>query len=243
MTPTEKLRAATGYLILHHPFIATPLLRLRLVPDPRQPTAATDGRSIFYREELIAGLTLEETIFLLAHEVLHVALAHHLRRGERNPKAWNAAADFAINLLLQEAGFSIISGALLEPAYAGWSTERVYRTLMAQAELALADALNASSAPGTPSSEPSLEDFIPQGAGGSVEDMKSQDGKDLSQAERSREEGKLSVALKHALQVQAMVRGDDSLAIAFSLAVSGKLSRVRCPPGARRLSDGGDRPR
>lgn len=220
MKPVEKLRAATGYLILHHPFIATPLLRLRLVPDPRQPTAATDGRSIFYREELVTGLTSEETIFLLAHGVLHVALAHHLRRGDRHPKAWNAAADFVINLLLQDAGFSIISGALLNPFYAGWSTERVYRTLISQAEEALADARTASSngVPGTPSG-PSLEDFIPEGAGGWVDDMKGEDGKDLSQAERSRQEGELSVALKHALQVQAMVRGDNSLSIAFSRAV------------------------
>ena len=115
MKPVEKLRAATGYLILHHPFIATPLLRLKLLPDPREATAAVDGRSIFYNEDFVTGLTPEETIFLLAHEVLHVALAHHLRRGDRNPKGWNAAADYVINLMLQDAGFAVIKGGLLTP--------------------------------------------------------------------------------------------------------------------------------
>jgi hypothetical protein len=229
---TEKLRAATGYLILHHPFIAVPLLRLRLEPDPQRATAATDGRAIYYNPEFVEGLSGEETIFLLAHEVLHVALAHHLRRGDRHPKGWNAAADFVINLLLADAGFAMIPGLVLSRDFAGWSTEQVYRAIVqfAEAELAAAQASSPTPAPGTDSVSPSdsgnpngkgpeLADFLPEGTGGEVEDLKGDDGQDLSQAERSREEGDLAVTLTQALRADAIVRSDDRLRSAVSRAV------------------------
>jgi predicted metal-dependent peptidase len=210
MKPAEKLRAATGYLILHHPFIATPLLRLKLVPHPAMPTAGVDGRSIFYNEDFVAGLTSEETIFILAHEVLHVALAHHLRRGDRDLKGWNAAADYVINRMLEQAGFSVIEGGLLNPAYDGWSTERVYQVIMAMAKAQKESAESLATRKGVAGNEgsaPSLGDYIPEGAGGKVQDMKGEDGKALSQAERSQEEGKLSVTLRQALQAQGMIQG------------------------------------
>jgi predicted metal-dependent peptidase len=229
MIATEKLRAATSYLILHHPFLAVPLLRLRLVPKSEEPTAATDGRAIFYNPSFIDDLSLEEAIFLLAHEVLHVALAHHLRRAGRHPKAWNAAADFVINRMLEEAGFSIIEGALLNAGFAGWSTEQVYRSIVRYAEqqLAAARASDAGSgAPGNLSGQsgqdgaaPELGEFVPEGTGGRVEDLRGDDGRDLSQAARSREEGDLAVTLKQALRADAMVRGDSGLRAAFSRTV------------------------
>jgi predicted metal-dependent peptidase len=238
MKPAEKLRAATGYLILHHPFITTPLLRLKLVPTAALPTAGVDGRSIFYNEAFVAGLTSQETIFLLAHEVLHVALGHHLRRGDRDVKAWNAAADYVINLLLQQAGFTVIEGALLNPDYAGWSTERVYKLVMGQAQQALAESLKAlTGAPGgagSPSggavdpppapagNAPTLHDYIPEGAGGSVQDMMGEDGTPLSNAERSQKEGELSVTLRQALQAQGLVQGVGASTSAFSRAVESR---------------------
>jgi VWA-like protein DUF2201/putative metallopeptidase-like protein len=132
-------------------------------------------------------------------------------------------------VLKELAGLEVSRSALCRAllrlgVYAGWSTELVYQKLVREAEEALAETLasNVNGAQGAaPSllSTPSLEDLIPEGVGGWVEDMKSEDGKDLSQAQRSREEGELSVALKHALQAQAMVQGVDSLVDAFSRAV------------------------
>lgn len=229
MKPAEKLRSATSYLILHHPFIATPLLRLKLVPTPALDTAGVDGRSIFYNEDFVAGLTFEETIFLLAHEVLHVALAHHLRRGDRDPKGWNAAADYVINRMLEQAGFDVIEGGLLNLDYDGWSTERVYKVLMATAQRALevaqAHAIGAggaSDAGDAGDSVPGLDDFIPEGAGGTVLDMRGEDGKPLSQSERSLREGELSITLRQALQAHGMVQRVDPRTNPFSRAVESR---------------------
>lgn len=220
MTPIEKLRAATSYLIIHHPFVAVPLLRLRLQADSTEATAATDGRSIYYNPDFVADLSYEETIFLLAHEVLHVALAHHLRRADRYPKAWNAAADYVINLMLEGVGFTLIAGALHDLRYAGWSTEKVYRFIVQQAEedLAAATSVVTTGSRGD-TKEPALDDFIPEGTGGRVIDMKGEDGSELSQAERTQEESNLSVTLNQALRAEAMVRSDQSLATAFARVV------------------------
>ena len=103
MTPAAKLRAATGYLILHHPFIATPLLRLKLAPNPAMPTAGVDGRSIFYNEDFVAGLNCEETIFLLAHEVLHVALR------ERGREALHDGVLAQAGLVIAQSLFEVIA--------------------------------------------------------------------------------------------------------------------------------------
>ena len=50
----------------------------------------------------MSQLTGEENRFVIAHELLHVALFHHSRRQGRDPFIWNFACDFAINAWLIE---------------------------------------------------------------------------------------------------------------------------------------------
>src|SRR6185295_18713127 len=56
------------------------------------------------------------------------------RMSGRNLSRWNRAADFAINLLLRDAGFSLWDGALVNPDYRGWSAEQVYAKLPPEPE-------------------------------------------------------------------------------------------------------------
>jgi len=64
------------------------------------PTAATDGMRIIYHPEFITKLPSEELVWVVAHEVMHPALLHTLRRGNRDPKRWNIACDIVVNYLL-----------------------------------------------------------------------------------------------------------------------------------------------
>jgi predicted metal-dependent peptidase len=88
-------------------FFAT--LALRLVPevDWQTDTMATDGRKLFLNPNFVAALPPDELLGVVAHEVMHNALAHHARRGPRDAKRWNVACDLAVNPLLLEAGFSL----------------------------------------------------------------------------------------------------------------------------------------
>jgi len=58
---------------------------------------ATDGISLFLQPRVCRAAPPGELIGVLAHEVMHPALHHDTRRGDRDPKRWNEACDYAIN--------------------------------------------------------------------------------------------------------------------------------------------------
>ena len=116
-------------------FFACLLLRLKCEPDESVGTMATDGRVLAYAPTFVAGLPADELVGVLAHEVLHCALAHPSRRAGRNASKWNVACDLAVNPLLTAAGFALPDGRLMpgEGAYAdlpaGLSAEAYYARL------------------------------------------------------------------------------------------------------------------
>lgn len=133
MTPDKKILSARTQLMINQPFFAALAVQMGAVDasgDPRIDTAATDGRSLFYNPDFIASLKGPEVQFVLAHEVLHVALEHHIRRGQRDPKRWNIACDYVINWELNEAGVGKMPKCgLLDETYADLSAEEVYSML------------------------------------------------------------------------------------------------------------------
>ena len=84
-------------------------LRLRTYPAFGVGTACTDGESLLYEPEFILSLKPRQVSGLLVHEVMHCAMLHHLRRGERDPFLANVAADLSINDCLTEAGYELPS--------------------------------------------------------------------------------------------------------------------------------------
>jgi predicted metal-dependent peptidase len=79
-------------------------------------------------------MPLKQVEFLFGHEVLHVVYDHMGRRGDRDPKVMNIAADYCVNndLLDQKVGEKIPVG-LFDTKYKGWSAEEVYDHLMKNA--------------------------------------------------------------------------------------------------------------
>lgn len=69
-----------------------------------------------------------ELRFVIAHEVLHVALRHLSRRRGRDPFLWNIACDFVINdwLIQMDVGQPPVIGLLHDIALRGLSAEDVY---------------------------------------------------------------------------------------------------------------------
>jgi predicted metal-dependent peptidase len=127
-TPMDRLRAARRELVLDHPFFGALALRLNLKEETqgRTRTLGTDGRCIFYDPAFVQSASDAELIGLLAHEVMHPAMQHHTRRGARDPRLWNDAADCAINPILLDAGLSLPAGALNDLQYRGLSAEAIY---------------------------------------------------------------------------------------------------------------------
>lgn len=131
METLKAITAARAALILDQPFFGALALRLRVKIDDTCPTAYTDGTVLGFNPEFVDGLTARELQGLVAHEVLHCACAHPYRKGNRDHKKFNIAADYAINGELLRAGFELPSGALFSEEYDGKSAEWIYDRLPA----------------------------------------------------------------------------------------------------------------
>ncbi|MEM9922173.1 MAG: VWA-like domain-containing protein [Cyanobacteria bacterium P01_D01_bin.50] len=136
------------------PFFATLAMFARFVPTEKLPTAATDGKDIFYNVEFLLSLTPKQLDGVLLHEVLHAALLHVPRRGVRDAQLWNIAADIVINGMIATHGFELPEGTLREVNLEHLSVEEVY-------EILLQDADNAPQL-----TNPDLLDNPPEDAGG-----------------------------------------------------------------------------
>jgi predicted metal-dependent peptidase len=219
----RKLTRARTQLLLNQPFFGTLCLRLKLVPG-ELPTMATDGRRIVYDPAFVDELTAAELEAVLAHEVLHCALGHHCRRGVREPRLWNEAADLAINPILIGNGFKLPAGALLDPAFGGLSAEEIYARLsersreesnpapdqdqhptmasptdVGQGPQKQQSRPGSTSTPGTVGNEVRRQSPGPGGFG-EVWDVTDEQGRPESQAENSRQQQEWNIAAEQAMR-------------------------------------------
>ena len=124
-----RIQKARTTLLLDHPFFGTLLFRLGGRPSSSIATMATDGVALFYNPEFVNTLNAAELAGVLAHEVMHPALQHHTRRGDRDHARWNMACDFAINPMLLDAGLTLPKDVLLDDRFRGMSAERIYNLI------------------------------------------------------------------------------------------------------------------
>lgn len=100
-----KLFKARVSMLLGEPLFGQLILRLDIEDASKWcPTAATNGRKLFYNRAFVDGLTANELIFVMSHEVRHVLFRHIGRRGTRDPGIWNMAIDFICNYSLVKDG-------------------------------------------------------------------------------------------------------------------------------------------
>ncbi len=153
----RKIGRARIELVLGQPFFGAMALRLALRPDPACPDMWTDGQTLGYNPAAVAAMSDAVVAGTMAHEILHLACEHHLRRQDREPGLWNQACDLAINGLLVAAGFTLPKGFRDDPQYTGKPAEAIYAALSRQrdqrlggggADKATAEAPPAAAAPG-----------------------------------------------------------------------------------------------
>ena len=145
-------RAVRGSLLRlrsKSPFFATLSLFAPFRADASHQTAATDGVEVIYNPAFIDQLPAAQVDGVMLHEVLHAALLHVPRRGFRDAKRWNIAADIVVNGLLFQNGFQLPDGVLRDAKLEHYSVEEVYALLQQnpnQPELPNPDLLEEGSA-------------------------------------------------------------------------------------------------
>jgi predicted metal-dependent peptidase len=145
MNTKDRLITARVQLLLKNGFFGNLATRLQLQEVDWCPTAATDGRHFFYNKDFIDSLDDEELIFLMGHEVLHCVYDHMDRRGDREPRLWNIANDYVVNMDLVENNI----GKKIEKVqicfdykYQRWTSDEVYDDLYENAEKVYVDTLD-----------------------------------------------------------------------------------------------------
>lgn len=126
-------------LLKLHPFFAHLVMRLKFQESKEIPTMAVSADGMcFYNEEFVQKLTNPELMFVLIHEVYHLALGVHRRRASRDPLLWNIACDYAANWDIVEslggvqndrlgnAKIHAPKGCYYDPAFRDMTTEEIY---------------------------------------------------------------------------------------------------------------------
>lgn len=130
----NALQAARIRLLMTHPFYGYIAMRLAFEEDESVGTMGTDGRVLRYAPSWVASLTPEEVKGVLAHEIMHIALLHHVRRGARDVARWNIACDYAVDPILVEQNLTLPEIAPgkrghVEDRWTGKSAEQIYDAL------------------------------------------------------------------------------------------------------------------
>lgn len=137
----NRLQKARAKMLIKHPFFATLLMSTPMIiitPDhalaAEVPTMGTDMERLYVNEAWVETLNDDEVLGVLAHEVMHIALAHGIRLMGRDHTIWNFSCDYAINLVLVDTGFTLPKGGLLDAKYRDMSADQIYEQLMKQVD-------------------------------------------------------------------------------------------------------------
>ena len=134
----DRIIVARVGLLLSHPFFGNMATRLKVQHcDDWCPTAATDGKHLFYNTQFFNALSNKEIEFVIAHEILHCVFDHIIRREDRDPMIYNIACDYIVNntLVRDKIGEPVKMIQIFQDwKYDGWQSEAVYDDIYKKAE-------------------------------------------------------------------------------------------------------------
>ncbi len=119
-------------VLIKYPYfgIITMNVNYRIVDSIHVPTACTDGKTIYFNQEFMDKLSETEQMFVMAHEICHIAFNHIERSKDKKKKLWNYATDAVINAFLKRDGIPIIPGMVDESDGLHYSAEELYERLL-----------------------------------------------------------------------------------------------------------------
>lgn len=133
----ERIVTARVGLLLRHPFFGNMATRLKIQRADWLPTAAVDGRNLFYNVQFFNAMNNKEIEFVVAHEILHMVFDHLERREDRDPRLYNISCDYIVNNTLVDDRIGTVPSIVncfQDFKYRGWASEAVYDDLYKQAE-------------------------------------------------------------------------------------------------------------
>lgn len=135
----ERVRGSVFSLHRHLPFFGILIESCSIRCGPVGTACVDRNGRITVDPNFASTLPDLQLMFVLAHEVCHVAFEHFRRTADRDRHLWNAACDHAINLLLAEsfsehARAAVPEGLLLDEDHRNLSAEEIYERLRQQGQ-------------------------------------------------------------------------------------------------------------
>ena len=109
LTVEQKFAKIMLHLRMLRPFYSAVYEVIEKRESDLVPTVGVGTNELVYNYEFINKTSFDELIFIMLHEVGHIALQHVARRENRDPELWNIACDFYINKVLSDE-FSLLPG-------------------------------------------------------------------------------------------------------------------------------------
>ena len=126
-------------MLMAFPFFGILSLKLQLEVNYEINTAATDGEKLYINPNFVKTLSEAELNWLVVHEVMHPALQHLWRKGDRLADMWNEACDYAIHDIMMQfkessdykksAILEMPKGGLYNKEYRDMSADQIYDDL------------------------------------------------------------------------------------------------------------------
>jgi predicted metal-dependent peptidase len=216
MDAQKKIAICRTKLMLQHPFFGSMAMSCGMKQDDDHDTMYTDGKDIGYSSAFVDAHTVEEIMGVVAHEIAHIFMGHHIRMGKRDHEQWNIACDYAINGWLTDSGMVLPQGGLIDPQYTGMTAEKIYDLL-----------------------PPQPPEGGEGGGWGEVKQQKNADGSDLSQGQVKQEQASIK---QRAMMAANAAKSVGKLPAAIEEIIA-KMRRVTVDWGdvVRRFA-GGDQP-
>lgn len=125
-------------LLVKYPFFGSIIANINFIETRDcidyngNPTLGTDADNIYIHPDFFNSLSLDEKIFVFAHEVGHIAFDHIYRSEGKDKKLWNIATDAVINAQLKQDGLTLIKGVVDIPEAINYNAEEMYNKLLEQ---------------------------------------------------------------------------------------------------------------
>lgn len=133
---------AKKWFINHYPLLSSLAAQFKVIEDPKICRAydiEIAAVSVEHKEIYInpsSNLTENGMRFVIAHEILHVALNHASRRQGRDRLLWNLACDFIINDWLIQMNIGVApEGVYFDKDLSGKSADEIYLLIVQEERL------------------------------------------------------------------------------------------------------------
>ena len=98
----QKMRFGVDYIYEEHPIGVPFIAQVKIKADPSCASMCVNGKELRYNPEFVNHISVNAVKWVVLHEMMHLMLGHHIRRGDRNHRGYNIAGDLSINHLLEE---------------------------------------------------------------------------------------------------------------------------------------------